>query len=134
MSDVDADNVDAASFAALKAHAEALERQLHDVEKQSAARLREVELKAEAVRAGILDLEGLKFLDPSTVSAQGADTHEDAARVIAKLRREKPWLFAVANSSSTAAAPQAAPIKRKLATEMSVEEWRAARAELLRRR
>ncbi len=134
MSDVDADNVDAASFAALKAHAEALERQLLEAEKQSAARLREAELKAEAVRAGILDLDGLKLLDPSMLSAQGAEAHDYVARIIGKLRRDKPWLFAAASSSSTAAAPQAAPIKRKLATEMSVEEWRAARAELLRRR
>jgi hypothetical protein len=126
--------MDAAAFAALKAHAEALERQLHEAEMQSAARLREAELKAEAVRAGIVDLDGLKLLDPSILSAKGAETHDDAAHVIAKLRRDKPWLFAAASSSSTSTVPQAAPIKRKLATEMSVEEWRAARAELLRRR
>jgi hypothetical protein len=134
MSDFDAGNVDAASFAALKAHAEALERQLQEAEIESANRLRAAELKAEAVRAGILDLDGLKLLDPSLLSAKGSETHEDAARVIGKLRRDKPWLFAAASSSSNAAAPQASPIKRKLATEMSVEEWRAARAELLRRR
>jgi hypothetical protein len=96
--------------------------------------LREADLKAEAVRAGILDLDGLKLLSPEILSAQGAETHDDAARIIAKLRRDKPWLFALASSSSTATAPPAAPVKRKLATEMSVEEWRAARAELLRRR
>jgi hypothetical protein len=134
MSDVEPDNVDAASFAALKAHAEALERQLHEAELEAAARLREADLKAEAVRAGILDLDGLKLLSPEILSAQGAETHDDAARIIAKLRRDKPWLFALASSSSTATAPPAAPVKRKLATEMSVEEWRAARAELLRRR
>jgi hypothetical protein len=111
-----------------------LERKLQDAEVHSAARLREAELKAEAVRAGIVDLDGLKLLDASALAARTGAAQDDAAQVIAKLRRDKPWLFAAASSSSTATAPQAAPIKRKLATEMSVEEWRAARAELLRRR
>ncbi len=134
MNEVDPPAVDAASFAALKAHAEALERQLHEAEVQSVARLREAELKAEAVRAGIVDLDGLKLLDASALAAKTGTAQDDAAHVIAKLRRDKPWLFSAASSSSTATVPQAAPMKRKLATEMSVEEWRAARAELLRRR
>ena len=127
MSESETEN-DAAAFQALKAHAEALERQLHEAEIQSATRMRHAELKAEAMRAGILDLDGLKLLDPS------AQTEAEATVVIAKLRRDKPWLFAPASSSSSASPPQAAPMKRKMATEMSVEEWRAARAELLRRR
>jgi len=74
------------------------------------------------------------LLDARALAAGTGAAQDDAAHVIAKLRRDKPWLFAAASSSSTATVPQAAPIKRKLATEMSVEEWRAARAELLRRR
>jgi len=127
MSESDTDS-DAAAFQALKAHAESLERQLHEAEIQSVARVRQAELKAEALRAGIVDLDGLKLLDPSS---QGDG---EPGAVIAKLRREKPWLFAPATSSSAALPPQAAPLKRKMATEMSIEEWRAARAELLRRR
>jgi hypothetical protein len=125
MNEPDTDN-DAAAFQALKAHAEALERQLHEAEIQSAVRLRQAELKAEAMRAGIIDLDGLKLLD---ASVQG-----EADVVIGKLRRDKPWLFGAASSSNTTSPPQAAPMKRKMATEMSIEEWRAARAELLRRR
>ncbi len=127
MSEPDTDN-DAAAFLALKAHAESLERQLHEAEVQSVARVRHAELRAEAMRAGIVDLDGLRLLDPSS---QG---DVEPALVIAKLRREKPWLFAAASSSNAASPPQAAPLKRKMATEMSIEEWRAARAELLRRR
>jgi len=119
---------DAAAFQALKAHAESLERQLHEAEIQSVARLRQADLKAEAMRAGIVDLDGLRLLDPTS---QG---EWEPALVIAKLRREKPWLFAGGSSSTAASPPQAAPLKRKMATEMSIEEWRAARAELLRRR
>jgi hypothetical protein len=119
---------DAAAFQALKAHAESLERQLHEAEIQSVARLRQADLKGEAMRAGIVDLDGLRLLDPS------AQADGEPALVIAKLRREKPWLFAAGSSSTAASPPQAAPLKRKMATEMSIEEWRAARAELLRRR
>jgi hypothetical protein len=125
MNEPETDN-DAAAFQALKAHAESLERQLHDAEVLSATRLRQAELKAEAMRAGIIDLDGLKLLD---ASVQG-----EADAVIGKLRRDKPWLFGAAGSASAASPPQAAPMKRKMATEMSIEEWRAARAELLRRR
>ncbi len=120
--------IDGAAFQALRAHAEALERQLHEAELQSASRLRHAELKAEATRAGIVDLDGLKLIDPSM------QTEPEASVVIAKLRRDKPWLFASTSSSSAALPPQPAPMKRKLATEMNLEEWRAARAELLRRR
>ena len=127
MSEPDTDN-DALAFQALKAHAESLERQLHEAETQSIARVRQAELKAEAMRAGIVDLDGLRLLDPSS---QGEG---EPSLVIAKLRREKPWLFSVASSSNAASPPQAAPLKRKMATEMSIEECRAARAELLRRR
>jgi len=132
MSEGDMEATDAAAFEALKAHAAALERQLHEAEIQSVMRLRQAELKAEAVRAGIVDLDGLKLLDPAVLTAPSGDL--DAAGTIAKLRREKPWLFNAGSSSSGASVPQAAPIKRKLATEMSIDEWRAARAELLRRR
>jgi hypothetical protein len=130
MSECEAESADGAAFAALKAHAEELERQLRDVEAQTAIKLRHAELKAEAVKAGIVDLDGLRLLDPSVASAESGD----ASAVIARLRREKPWLFGAANSSSASSPPQAAPMKRKLATEMSIEEWRTARAELLRRR
>jgi len=117
----------AEAFAALKARAEALEKQLQEAEAASAAKIRQAELKAEAVRAGIVDLDGLRILTPE------ANTGEPA-EVIGKLRREKPWLFSAGSSSSAAVAPAAAPVTRKLATEMSVEEWRAARAELVRRK
>ena len=51
-----------------------------------------------------------------------------------RLRGDKPWLFARASSSSTASPPPGAAVKAKLATEMSLDEWKAARAELLRKR
>jgi hypothetical protein len=116
---------------ALQDRANDLERQLREMETESAEKIRLVELKAEAVKAGIIDLDGLRLLE---LPPRGTAPAEEAGALIAQLRRSKPWLFAAASSSSAAAPPQAAPHKTKLATDMSLEEWRSARADLLRRR
>jgi hypothetical protein len=119
---------------AMRAHVEGLERQLAEVQAQSAAKLVQLALQAEAVRAGMVDLDGLKLIDPALLSPAENGEFTGAGEVIAKLRRDKPWLFGAASSSSAAVAPTAAVTRRKLATEMSLDEWRTARAELLRRR
>ena len=121
------------AFRALRAHAESLERQLHEAEARSVMQLRQAELRAEAMRAGIVDIDGLRLLDPESLGG-GREAIPAASEVIGKLRRDKPWLFGASHSSSAGAAPSAAPVRRRLATDMTIEEWRAARAELLRRR
>ena len=120
--------------AVLRARAEALERQLADVQAQASAQLVQGELKAEAIRAGMVDMDGLKLIDPAALLIGQDGEFRDAAEIIAKLRRDKPWLFGATNSSSAATVPAPAPARRKLATDMSLDEWRLARAELLRRR
>jgi len=99
------------------------------------ARLVQAELRTEAVRAGMVDLDGVKLMDASAV-VLGADGIEGGAALMAKMREAKPWLFGRAGGSSSSAgrAPVVAPVKAKTAMEMTEEEWRAARAELLRRR
>jgi hypothetical protein len=134
MSDGTGMAADDSELTALRARAEALERQLAQVQAQASARLMQGELKAEAIRAGMVDLDGLKLIDPAALPAGQDGEFDGAAEVIAKLRRDKPWLFGAVNSSSAAVVPTAAPARRKLATEMSLDEWRLARAELLRRR
>ena len=123
-----------AELAALLTRADALEKQLSEVQLQSAARLVQSELKAEALRAGMIDLDGLKLIDPAVLAPGQDGEFHDAAIVIAQLRRSKPWLFGAANSSSVALTPTATATRRKLATEMSLDEWRSARADLLRKR
>ena len=118
----------------LRARAVTLERQLAETEERAKARIVHAELKAEAVRAGMIDLDGLKLLDPSGIGLTEAGEVEGAAALMAKLRDAKPWLFGGQSSSSRAAAPPAQKPRQKLATEMTAEEYRAARAELLRRR
>lgn len=99
------------------------------------ARLVQAELRTEAVRAGMVDLDGVRLIDASGL-VLGADGVEGAAELVARAREAKPWLFGRGGVSSSSAgrAPVAAPPKVKTAMEMSEEEWRAARAELLRRR
>jgi hypothetical protein len=124
----DATTEDAAERAA------ALELRLAEVEAQSQTRLIRAELKAEAVRAGMVDLDGLKLIDAGTLSLNEAGEVEGGAALMMQLRRSKPWLFGGSSSSSSAAPPPSRPPSAKLATEMSYEDWRTARAELLKRR
>ncbi len=124
----------AEEMAALRARASELERQLQQRSAEAEARIVHSELKSEAVRAGMIDLDGLKLIDIAQVKLDETGNIAGGASLMAKLRRDKPWLFAKASSSSVASAPPSQPARPRLATEMSLEEWRAARGELLRRR
>lgn len=113
----------------------ALEQKLAELEAQGRARLIQTELRHAAERAGMVDLDGLKLIDPAAVKLGPAGEVEGAAALMAELKQRKPWLFgAAASSSSTAAAPGSEPPAAKPAMQMSEAEWRAARAALLRRR
>ena len=97
------------------------------------ARLVQAELKAEAIRAGMVDLDGVKLIEAAAVKVNEAGELVDGAGLMKALRAAKPWLFG-GSSSSAAVAPRAEPLRAKTAMQMSVDEWKLARAELLRRR
>lgn len=118
----------------LRARADDLERQLREMAENADARVVRAELKAEAVRYGMVDLDGLKLVEPDQVRVNQRGEVEGAESVMQQLKRDKPWLFAGPSSSSRASPPPAYPPRPRLATEMTLEEYRAARAELLRRR
>ena len=98
------------------------------------ARLLQAELRTEAVRAGMVDLDGIKLIDFGTLKVKDDGALADGPAVMAALRSAKPYLFGRGSSSSSATAPRAEPPRERKAMEMTVEEWRLARAELLRRR
>ncbi len=127
---------DPASVPAEDAEARAvdLQRRLTELETQSRQRLIRAELKAEAVRAGMVDLDGLKLVDPGTLSIDEVGEVQGAATLMQSLRRAKPWLFGGASTSSAATPPPAQVLRTRRATEMTAEEWLPARADLLRRR
>jgi hypothetical protein len=118
----------------LEERAAQLERRLAEMEASTTQRLIRAELKAEAVRAGMVDLDGLKLVDMAGLTLTEQGDVAGASGVMTQLRRSKPWLFGSASSSSAAAAPPAQPPAPKQATAMSHAEWQAARAELLKRR
>jgi hypothetical protein len=120
--------------AEVAARAAALEARIAELEASTREVVIRAELKAEAVKAGMVDLDGLKLADTSTVTLNDAGEVVGAAALMAGLRRAKPWLFGAASSSSVAAVPAAAGVRSKSATEMSYEEWQAGRKELVRRR
>jgi hypothetical protein len=116
------------------ARAEAAERKLAEMEAVTHARIVRAELKAEAVRAGMVDLDGLKLLDVAGIKVAESGEVEGAATIMRDLKKAKPWLFGGGFSSSTAGAPPVQSQKTRLATEMDYAEWQKARTDLLKRR
>lgn len=98
-----------------------------------ANRLILAELRHEALRAGMVDADGVRLLDLSSLRLSADATLPEASGLIAGLRAAKPWLF-TRNTSSPAAPPSNVPQAPRRATDMTADEWRLARAELLRRR
>jgi hypothetical protein len=96
------------------------------------SRLVKANLRAEAIRAGMIDLDGLKLIDTSGVKLGNDDTIVDGQNLMTQLRRNKPWLFGSPSSSSTSQAPNSQPVRQKTAMEMSDEEYAAARSAITR--
>ena len=130
----DTDPAQQAKMTELHARAERLEQELATARQESEARSVQAELRAEAVRAGMIDLDGMKLVDLSGVRLDPRGEVIGADEIMADLKRAKPWLFGSASSSTGAAPPAAQAPRQKLASEMSDAEYRAARAELLKRR
>jgi hypothetical protein len=118
----------------LRVKNEQLEARLREAQESSNKRLVALELKSEAIKSGMVDLDGLKMLSADDVSVDEHGQVRGASVAMARMRRDKPWLFATASSSSMAGVPAQVASRAKLATEMTLDEWRTARAELLRRR
>ncbi len=116
----------------------ALERQLSESQAAHRATMVQSVLRTEAVRAGIVDLDGLKLLDMHSVSLNAGGEVVGGAEAITAMKRAKPWLFGLpqsaGSSSSGATPPPAQTHKPRLAADMTHDEWRSARADLLRHR
>lgn len=117
-----------------RARAEAAEQRLQDALQTADARLIQAELRAEALRSGMVDPDGVKLLDAAALKLNEKGEIAGAAQLMQALKRAKPWLFGGQSSSSAAIPPPAQVPQHRLATEMNHQEWRDARALLLRRR
>lgn len=117
-----------------RARAEGLERKLNDLHHQMDVRLIRSEMKVEAIRAGMVDLDGLKFLDLSDAELNDEGEVPDAAERMTKLKKAKPWLFGTSSSSSPLMPPLALSPRQKHASDMTNAEYAAAKAALIRQR
>jgi hypothetical protein len=91
-------------------------------------RLLTANLSTEAVKAGMIDLDGLKLIDLSAVQMGDDDKIIGGQKLMDELRRSKPWLFSVMSSSSPASVPASQPVRQKMALEMTDDEYALARA------
>ena len=94
-------------------------------------RIIRAELKALAVKAGIVDLDGLKLVELGDVKLDDRGEVVGADALIDALKKAKPYLFAAPSSSSTATPPGKEPPAAKKATDMTKEEYADARKKLV---
>src|SRR5690349_10143021 len=62
------------------------------------SRLMVASLRTEAVKAGMVDLDGLKLIDTSALALDADDKVVGGRKLMEDLRREKPWLFGTTSS------------------------------------
>lgn len=125
-----------AKGAAEKAAKDAEER-ISQAQQATNARIIQAELRAQAVKSGMIDLDGLKLLDTSAV------TLDDKGEVVVpkdffdEARKAKPYLFAATgaekgNTSNPNPAPKPAPTSDKKADDLKGDEYAAELAALTR--
>lgn len=93
-------------------------------------RLLLAELRGAALRAGMVDLDGLKLADLSTVTLSEAGEVEGAEALLHALKSATPYLFRAVSTCSTQPPPPREKPQQKSATEMSGAEWAAKKREL----
>ncbi|MDE2472050.1 MAG: hypothetical protein KGL35_25800 [Bradyrhizobium sp.] len=117
---------------AAKKAAEEAQTKVAETEKAAQLRVIRAEVKAFAVKAGIVDLDGLQLADLSKVTIDDKGEIVGAEAAIEALRKAKPYLFAQTTASGRQPPPSGKPAAKR-ATEMTPEEYSAAKRELLKR-
>lgn len=86
------------------------------------------ELRTAALKAGMVDLDGLKLADLSTVKLTDAGEVEGAEALMTALKEAKPYLFGEAKTGTTNPNPPPTPKPNtgKKASEMTDDEFAAA--------
>ena len=118
----------------LRRQTEALQQELESLRGKAKQTTMLADLKVAAIKAGMVDLDGIKLLDLASVNASDDGGIPHAIGLLMDLKRNKPWLFGTWSTSSAKEAPPSSPPRQKLAMEMSDEEYHAARALILKRR
>jgi hypothetical protein len=116
----------------LRSRLDRLERESEENRRLSDHRVALAELKVEAMRAGIVDMDGLRFLDTGQIHLDEDGVIAGAGELIGQLKRSKPWLFAAPSSSSVAKVPPSRPARQKMAKDMTDAEYKIARANIIK--
>jgi hypothetical protein len=132
MAQAPSDSATVQDVAALQERADRLEKELAEAREITRVRLIRAEAKAEAIRAGMIDLDGLKLIDMSNFSIAADGEVTGVVEAMAQFRKAKPWLFGTGSSSTPAVVPPVQPGRLRMATEMSDSEYKAARAALVK--
>lgn len=125
----------AEALKAVEAAKAASDAKIKEANSAADQRIIRAEMKAAALKAGMVDLDGLKLADLSKVKLNDKGEVEGAEALMEELKKAKPYLFGTASTSSTAPVPPAPSGKTapKNAKDMTDAEYRAARAALGRR-
>ncbi len=84
----------------LRRQTEALQHELESLRGKAKESTMLADLKVAAIRAGMIDLDGIKLLDLSGVQASEDGQVPDAPALMMGLKRNKPWLFGAWSTSS----------------------------------
>ena len=108
------------------------------VRSEATGRVIRAELKAHALKAGIIDLDGLRLADTSKLTLSDEGDVVGAESLIDMLRQEKPYLFSDARAGvstgttgQTQRPPSPATPSAVDARTLTREAWQAERARLL---
>jgi hypothetical protein len=110
----------------------AAEKSSTDARAEADRRIIRAELKAHAIRAGIVDLDALKLMDTGGLSLNEAGDVEGADLALARFKEAKPHFFAGAGSSTSSIAkpPPAKPAGGRKAGDMTKQEFATAMARI----
>jgi hypothetical protein len=108
-----------------KATTEATER-VTKAEAAANARVIRAEVRAAAVKLGMVDLDAIKMLDTTALKLNAEGDIEGVDALLEATKKAKPYLFGSPSTSSTQKAPDPKPETAKKASEMTDEEFNAA--------
>ncbi len=104
---------------------EAADLKIKEASTAADQRVIRAELRAAAVKAGMVDVDGLKLADLSKVKLNDQGEVEGAEELMAALKKAKPYLFGEPSTSSAHQAPKPGENKPKKVSEMTDAERKA---------
>jgi len=112
----------------LTARATAAETAATEASTKAQQRMLQADLRVAARDAGMVDLDGLKLLDPQALKLGDDGSVQNAAEVLTQMKEAKPYLFGTASTTSTSKPPPQEPGKPVHTSQMKTREERQAAA------